>query len=89
MRRKLKKFRRLVDIGRISLDDVYNSIQSWLAHSKIALSYRTKKSMLKLYNELFNGYRITKKWEHMKGGKNSELLQTDKWRDLRWNCDAA
>lgn len=89
MRRKLKKFRRLVDVGRISLDDVYNSIQSWLAHSKVALSYRTKKSMLKLYNELFNGYRITKKWEHMKGGKNSELLQTDKWRNLRWNCDAA
>lgn len=89
MRRKLKKFRRLVDDGRITLDDVYNSMQSWLAHSKVALSYHTKRSMLKLYNQLFDGYRITKKWEHMKGGKNGELLQADKWRDFRWGCIAA
>lgn len=89
MRRKLKKFRRLVDDGRITLDDVYNSMQSWLAHSKVALSYHTKRSMLKLYNQLFDGYRITKKWEHMKGGKNGELLQADKWRDFRWDCIAA
>lgn len=89
MRRKLKKFRRLVDDGRITLDDVYNSMQSWLAHSKVALSYHTKRSMLKLYNQLFDGYRITKKWEYMKGGKNGELLQADKWRDFRWDCIAA
>lgn len=89
MRRKLKKFRRLVNEGKITLDDVYNSMQSWLAHSKVALSYHTKRSMLKLYNQLFDGYRITKKWEHMKGGKNGELLQADKWRDFRWDCIAA
>lgn len=89
MRRKLKKFRKMVDNGKISLDDVYNSMQSWLAHADVALSYHTKRSMLKLYNQLFNGYRITKKWEHMKGGKNGELLQTDRWGDLRWDCDAA
>lgn len=89
MRRKLKKFRKMVDNGKISLDDVYNSMQSWLAHADVALSYRTKRSMLKLYNQLFNGYRITKKWEHMKGGKNGELLQTDRWGDLRWDCNAA
>lgn len=89
MRRKLKKFRRLVNEGKITLDDVYNSMQSWLAHSKVALSYHTKRSMLKLYNQLFDGYRITKKWEHMKGGKNGELLQADKWRDFRWDCNAA
>lgn len=79
----------MVDSNRPTLDDVYNSMQSWLAHAKIALSYHTKKSMLKLYNQLFNGYRITKKWEHMKGGKNGELLQIDKWREFRWNCNAA
>lgn len=84
MRRKLKKFRRLVNESSITLDDVYNSMQSWLAHTKVALSYHTRRSMLKLYNQLFNGYRITKKWEHVKGGKNGELLQADKWRD--WRC---
>lgn len=89
MRRKLKKFRRLVDSGKITLDDVYNSMQSWVAHSKVAMSYRTKRNMLKLYNKLFDGYRITKKWEYMRGGRNGELLQTDKWRDFRWDCDAA
>lgn len=89
MRRKLKKFKKMVDSNKLTLDDVYNSMQSWLAHAKIALSYHTKKSMLKLYNQLFNGYRITKKWEHMKGGKNGELLQIDKWREFRWNCNAA
>lgn len=89
MRRKLKKFRKLVDDRKMTLDDVYNSMQSWLAHADVALSYHTKRSMLKLYNKLFHGYRITKKWEHMKGGRNSELLQIDKWRDFRWNCIAA
>lgn len=89
MRRKLKKYTRLVQNGEMSMDDIYNSIQSWVAHSKIAMSYRTRKSMLRLYNELFGGYRITKKYNHCKGGKNGELLQTDRWQHLRWCCDAA
>ena len=89
MRRKLKKFCRLVDDRKMTLDDVYNSMQSWLAHADVASSYRTKRSMLKLYNKLFNGYRITKKWEYMKGGRNGELLQTDKWGSFRWDCVAA
>lgn len=89
MRRKLKKFKRMVDNGKITLDDVYNSMQSWLAHSSVAMSYHTRRSMLKLYNELFDGYKITGKWDHVKGGKNGELLQVDRWRDFRWDCNAA
>lgn len=89
MRRKLKKFKRLVDRGEMTLDDVYNSIQSWVAHSAIAKSYRARRSMLRLYNDLFDGYRMTKKYTHIKGGKNGELLQADKWQHLRWSCDAA
>ena len=85
MRRKLKKFRKQVDIGKMSYDDVFNSFQSWLAHSKIAMSYNTKKSMFKLYNELYDGYKVTKKYERIKGGKVDELLQTDKWHEYRWN----
>lgn len=84
MRRKLKKFCRLVRLKIMTLDDVFNSIQSWLAHSKVASSYKTVKSMLKLYNELFDGYKITKKYEHVKGGNHGEILQADKWRKLRW-----
>lgn len=89
MRRKLKKFRRLVDYGKMTYDDVYNSMQSWLSHSKIAHSYTTVRSMLRLYNDLFGGYRITKKYKYAKGGNASELLQTDKWRNFRWDCDIA
>lgn len=85
MRRKLKKFRKQVDIGRMTYDDVFNSFQSWLSHSKIAMAYNTKRSMLKLYNELFDGYKVTKKYERIKGGKADELLQTDKWHEYRWN----
>lgn len=89
MRRKLKKFRGLVDKGCMSLDDVYNSMQSWVAHSEVAMSYHAKRNMLKLYNDLFDGYRITKKYEHIKGGRNGELLQTDRWHEFRWDCYAA
>lgn len=89
MRRKLKKFRGLVDRGDMTLDDVYNSMQSWLAHTKVAMSYHAKRNMLKLYNDLFDGYKLTKKYEHIKGGKNGELLQTDKWHEFRWDCHAA
>ena len=89
MRRKLKKFRRLVTEGVMTYDDVYNSIQSWLSHYEIAHSYTTKKNMLKLYNDLFDGYKLTKKYEHIKGGKSGALLQVDKWHDFRWDCDIA
>lgn len=86
MRRKLKKLKGLVDAGILTYDDVYNSMQSWLAHSYIANSYHARRNMLKLYNELFDGYKLTKKYEHIKGGKNGELLQADKWQHLRWDC---
>lgn len=64
MRRKLKKYRKLVDEGKMSLDDVYASMQSWLEHSKIAKSYHTRKNMLRLYDKLFDGYKITRYWKH-------------------------
>lgn len=62
MRRKLKKYRRKVDEGEMTLDDVYSSMQSWLNHAMIAKSYHTRKSMLKLYDDLFDGYKITRKY---------------------------
>lgn len=77
MRRKLKRFRHKVDDRTMTLDNVYDSMQSWLAHAKVAHSYKTVKSMLALYNELFDGYKITKKWKHVKEG-NNDVLQADK-----------
>lgn len=64
----------------MTMDDVYNSIQSWLAYSKIAMEYHARKNMLKLYNELFDGYKVTKKHKHIKyyksGGYNEEKYYT-------------
>lgn len=87
MRRKLKKLKGLVNAGMLTYEDAYNSMQSWVAHSYVADSYHARHNMLRLYNELFDGYKLTKKYEHIKGGKNGELLQTDKWQHLRWNCE--
>lgn len=88
MRRKLKKLKRLIDKKTITMDDVYNSIQSWLAHSKVAKSYHTVKSMLSLYNKLFAGYKINKKYKKQ-GWMKNEILQNDKWREFRWDWNIA
>lgn len=62
MRRKLKKFVHLVEEGKMTLNDVFQSLQSWLSHSAIAKSFHARKRMLALYDKLFGGYRLTKKW---------------------------
>ena len=95
MRRKLRTFRRLVDNGEMNLDDVYNSMQSWLSHAKGAMSYTTQKNMLILYDQLFDGYRITNKYKNMVKnkvkGRNvpDEILQNDKWKQYCWCCYTA
>lgn len=89
MRRKLKKFRGLVDRGRIMMDDVFASMQSWLSHTRYARSYRTKKNMINLYNNLFDGYRLTKKFSHTKGGRQYAVLQADRRNQYRWCWDFA
>lgn len=52
-RRKLKKYRKLVDQGRMPLIDVQNSFKSWLGAYDRLLSYRSKSNMIALYNNLF------------------------------------
>lgn len=53
MRRKLKKFKIFVDEGKMTLDDVKTSYNSWLGSAKRTNSYKTIQSMNKLFNELF------------------------------------
>ena len=52
-RRKLKKYRKMVDQGRMPLIDVQNSFKSWLGTYDKLLSYRTKFNMKALYRDLF------------------------------------
>lgn len=53
MRRKLKRLRRHLDDGQLTLDDIYNSWQSWKAYALNFSSWRTVQSMRKLYDRLF------------------------------------
>lgn len=58
MRRKLKKFRHLIDAGKMQIDDAFSAFRSWMGNAeKIAQTYRQRKAMLKLYNRLFKRYR--------------------------------
>lgn len=58
MRRKLKKYKRFVNNGKMSLFDVYQSYQSWESHIRYLHSYRTRQSMKKLYNSLYGGNNV-------------------------------
>ncbi|MDR2486158.1 MAG: hypothetical protein LBD55_12305 [Treponema sp.] len=54
MRRKLNKFKRLLEQGKMSFNDVYIAYQSWRGgYTKRFQSYHTVKRMDKLYDDLF------------------------------------
>ena len=75
MRRKLKKFRRKVDAGQMTIRNVYDSFQSWREHSKVASSYKTVRNMTRLCKELFG--------ELPKKGRK-HVLQDRARKDYRW-----
>ena len=83
-RRKLKKLAAKVRRSELTIDCAYESMQSWVAHSKFADGYITRRNMMKLYNQLFDGYRISRRWKRR---NRRELLQADKWSAYRWCCD--
>lgn len=53
-RRKLKKYKKMVDKGVLSETDVSNSFKSWYKNYEKIMSYRSRKNMLILYKELFS-----------------------------------
>ena len=59
MRRKLKRLYGLWRKGKVTLDDIFLSVKSWLGNAKkYADSYRTRKRILAQYHSLFKGYRM-------------------------------
>lgn len=56
-RQKLKRFHHLVSAGKMALDDVFESMQSWLGHARNAKSWHARKRMVNRYCLLFDGYR--------------------------------
>lgn len=59
MRRKLKKYKPKVDAGKMSVFDVYQSLQSWESHAKKLNAYRTRQNMRKLFIELYGGEKCS------------------------------
>lgn len=53
MRQKLKAFRRMVDEGILSYDDVYQSFQSWKSYAMNFDAYHTIQNLNTLYDRLF------------------------------------
>lgn len=86
-RRKLKKLFKMVKNGERSLDDAYNSMQAWLSLTKGINAYHARRNMIKLYNELFDGYKITAKYFenqelYERGKTNVKVLQNFGWDEL-------
>lgn len=54
-RRKLRDFRQRVDDGKMTVDNVGDSLQSWLAYAKTFSSYETRQRMINQFNSLFYG----------------------------------
>lgn len=52
-RRKLKKLRKMLTVGKVTLEDCYNAWQSWRAYALRFNAWRTMKTMGQLYDSLF------------------------------------
>ena len=55
MRRKLKTFKTLYELGLITKDEIDKSYESWKGHAQHGSCYRLIQNMDKLYNEIFEG----------------------------------
>ena len=58
MRQKLRKFRRWVDDGRMTEEDVRTSYESWKGHMRRGNSWKVLRKTDKLYRKLFGGKEI-------------------------------
>lgn len=58
-RRRLKAYRRLLDRGVMSYQDIENAFKSWLGNYVKIMSKQQRKNILALYKNLFNGRILT------------------------------
>lgn len=86
-RKKLRKLFKLIKKGERTLDAAYDSMQAWLSLTKGINAYHARKNMIEFYDELFDGYRITKKYFENKklyerGIRDDKILQNFGWDEL-------
>lgn len=53
MRRKLRRFVGLVERGKMTMEMVDASLQSWLGHTKRVMAFRQRKRIMEIYRECF------------------------------------
>lgn len=53
MRRKLKKFKKLLDEGKMTYQQIVNAYESWKGYAKHKNTYKTRLNMSQLFNKLF------------------------------------
>lgn len=66
MRRKLNSFRRMVDDGRMNLEDVYMSFQSWRAYAKCFNAHRSIRMTTDCLLNLYPEFKGDSKWQQSK-----------------------
>ena len=89
MRQKLKDFRRLVDSGRMTLEDARTSVQCWMAYALHFDACRTAESMCSLVYQLFgkeDGYYILKTDGCKKNGIYRKRKYIAKVTAKQFNC---
>lgn len=59
MRRKLKKFKKFLDTGKMKFEEISNSLAAWLGSIVKLQSYKVQMSVKKLYFELFLSHQNT------------------------------
>lgn len=83
MRRKLKRYRHLVDEGRMNVGDVFDSVRSWDERARLARSYRTRGRIYRLAGDLYG-----RDMEEMLKRRRRGKVQIDKWREhYLWSRD--
>ena len=89
MRQKLKDFKRLVKLCRISVEDVRTSVQCWMAYALHFDACRTAESMCSLVYQLFgkeDGYYILKTDGCKKNGIYRKRKYIAKVTAKQFNC---
>lgn len=78
MRRKLKKFRKMVDVGSMTIEDALSAYNSWRGYITVFNSHRAVRNMDNLFHQLFGDVPINRKEKrknasfHCDGRKQSD-----------------
>lgn len=74
LRRKLRKYKKMLDIGKINYEDVRNTYESWKGHLNGSNHFKMLKNMERFYLKLFELDKYQKQCYYRKNKKNKKGL---------------